>query len=434
MRVIGCVAVIDASLPGPPARFTGCGDCTPGRPAVTGTVSWKDAAMIPYPYLLRRRRKAGAATLDVGPPGQRMTVVSGPAGARLFYDAALMRRRGAIPLPLRRVLFGVGAIHGLDGDDHRHRKALFLELLTPAAAREVAALAAPRWAARAGDPVDPARLFDEAVDVHAAAILEWTGVLASDTYPQLHRDLVAMVDGFGTLGPRYVRAYRARQRSERWARDVIRAVREGRIVAPDTPLAAIAGYRGRDGRPLPARVAGVELLNVVRPTVAVAYFVAFAADALAAHPQLRERLANGGDDVLEAFAHELRRYYPFVPMLAAKTRCPISVDGRRVRRGRRVLLDVYGTLHDPAVWDEPERFDLDRFLGPDGVVEPDPYAFLPQGGGDPVTGHRCPGEREAVELVKTAVLHLVTERPPVRSREGYPLDRLPTRPLTGVRP
>src|SRR4051812_35089950 len=340
--------------------------------------------MIPYPYLLRRRRKAGAATIDVGPPGQRMTVLAGPAGARLFYDETLMRRRGAIPLPLRRVLFGVGAIHGLDDADHKHRKALFLDLLTHDAAREVAALAAPRWQQRAGDEVDPARLFDEAVDVHAAAILEWTGVLASETYPELHRDLIDMGDGFGAFGPRYVKAYRARRRSERWARDVIRGVRTGRIQVPGTPLEAIAGYRGRDGEPLPARIAGVELLNVVRPTVAVAYFVSFAADALAAHPELRDRLAGGGDDVAEAFAHELRRYYPFVPALAAKTRCPVSLEGRRVRRGRRVLLDVYGTLHDPAVWAEPERFDLDRFLG----VEPDEYAFIPQGGGDPATGHR----------------------------------------------
>jgi len=386
--------------------------------------------VIPYPYLLRRRRKAGTDTLDVGPPGQRMTVVAGPAGARVFYDETLMRRRGAIPLPLRRVLFGVGAIHGLDGADHKQRKALFLSLLTPAAAREIAALAAPRWQERAGDEVDPARLFDEAVDVHSAAILEWTGVLASETYPELHRDLIAMVDGFGTLGPRYVKAYKARRRSERWARDLIRAVRRGRVEVLGTPLAAIAGYRGRDGAPLPARVAGVELLNVIRPTVAVAYFVAFAADALAAHPELRGRLAEGGDDVLEAFAHELRRYYPFVPVLPAKARCPVSLEGRRVRRGGRVLLDVYGTLHDPTVWVDPERFDLERFLG----VDPDPFAFVPQGGGDPRTGHRCPGERVAVELIKVAAAHLVTNRPPVRSREGYPLDRMPTRPLAGVRP
>lgn len=386
--------------------------------------------MIPYPYLLRRRRRAGRNPMDAGPPGRRTTVVAGPAGARLFYDETLLRRRGAIPLPLRRVLFGVGAIHGLDGADHKHRKALFVELLTPDAARQVAELAAPRWRERAGDEVEPARLFDEAVDVHSAAILEWTGVLASETYPELHRDLIDMVDGFGTLGPRYLRAYRARRRSERWAKGVIGGVRSGRIQVPGTPLEAIAGYRGRDGRPLPDRVAGVELLNVVRPTVAVAYFIAFAADALAAQPDLRARLAAGGDDVLEAFAHELRRYYPFVPALAAKTRCPVSVEGRRLRRGRRVLLDVYGTLHDPDVWSHPERFDLDRFLG----VDPDPYAFIPQGGGDPATGHRCPGERVAVELIKAAARHLVSDRPPVRARQGYPLDRLPTRPLAGVRP
>jgi fatty-acid peroxygenase len=361
----------------------------------------------------------------VGVPGQRMTVLSGAEGARLFYDESVMRRRGAIPLPLRRVLFGVGAVHGLDDADHKHRKRLFLELLTPAAALDVAARAEPLWRARAGRDVDPVHLFDEAVEVHAAAIAGWAGVPSDRGYPGLAQDLVAMVDGFGSLGRRYVRAYRGRHRSERWARDLVASVRDGQVPVSGTALEAIATYRGRDRELLPDRVAGVELLNVLRPTVAVAYFVAFAGDALAAHPELRERLAGAEHAALEAFAHELRRYYPFVPALAAKVRRSVAAGGRHLPRGRRVLLDVYGTLHDPAVWDQPERFDADRFAG----IDPDPFAYCPQGGGDPSTGHRCPGEGIAIELIVTATRHLLTERPPVGRRAPYPLTRMPTRPL-----
>src|SRR4051794_13923799 len=235
-----------------------------------------------YPYLLRLRRASQSAAVEIRFLGRRTTVVSGAAGARLFYDESMMRRRGAIPLPLRRVLFGVGAVHGLDDADHKHRKAMFLELLNPSAAKAVAELANERWRERAGGAVDPAAMFDEAVEVHAPAICEWAGILAGETYPGLNRDLIQMVDGFGSVGRRYVQAYRARRRSERWARDLVTRVREGRVVVPGTPLETIATYRGRDGELLPARVAGVELLNVLRPTVAVAYFVAFAADALAA--------------------------------------------------------------------------------------------------------------------------------------------------------
>src|SRR3954454_2151438 len=172
--------------------------------------------MIPYPYLLRRRQKAGVAPIDVGPPGQRMTVLAGPAGARLFYDETLMRRRGAIPFPVRRVLFGLGAVHGLDDADHKHRKALFVDLLTPDAAKAIAEAADARWRDRAGQEVRPAAMYGEAVEVHAAAVTEWAGIPAAETYPELDHDLAAMVDGFGSIGPRHLAARRARHRSQRW--------------------------------------------------------------------------------------------------------------------------------------------------------------------------------------------------------------------------
>jgi fatty-acid peroxygenase len=112
-------------------------------------------------------------------------------------------------------------------------------------------------------------------------------------------------------------------------------------------------------------------------------------------------------------------------MLAARVRTPITYQGRLVPRGRRVILDVYGTLHDRNLWHEPERFDLGRFRG----LDPDPYVFIPQGGGDPVTGHRCPGERLAIELIKSAARHLVETAPPARSPVHIPMNRFPTRPM-----
>jgi fatty-acid peroxygenase len=379
-----------------------------------------------YPYLLDLRRQAEATSVDLRLLGQRTTVLSGPDGARLFYDESVMRRRGAIPRPLRHTLFGLGAVHGLDDADHKHRKALFVDLLTPAAAKAIAEAADAGWRERAGQQVEPAAMYDEAVQVHAAAVTEWAGIPVGQTYPKLPRDLAAMVDGFGSIGPRHLAARRARHRSERWATGLITAVRSGELDAPGTTLDAVARYRGRDAELLSPRVAAVELLNILRPTVAVAYFVAFTADALAAQPEMRERLRSGGDELFESLAHEVRRYYPFVPMLAARVRTPSTHDGRRLRRRQRVLLDVYGTLHDPQWWDEPERFELDRFVG----VDVDPFLYIPQGGGDAASGHRCPGERVSVELIKTAARHLVDDRPPVRNYQGYPLTRFPTRPLS----
>src|SRR4051794_436966 len=63
--------------------------------------------------------------------GRRALVVRGGHGARTFYDESVVQRRGAVPAPLRNLLFGSGAVHGLDGEEHRERKALFLSAITP---------------------------------------------------------------------------------------------------------------------------------------------------------------------------------------------------------------------------------------------------------------------------------------------------------------
>ncbi|HKC29264.1 MAG TPA: cytochrome P450 [Jatrophihabitans sp.] len=380
-----------------------------------------------YSYLLDlRQRWGGYGTAEIRLLGERTTVLSGPAGVTLFYNDAIMQREGALPRPLRRTLFGDGAVHGLDGDEHRHRKAMFVHLLTPSAAEEIAATADEIWRSPARQAAhDPVAVFDEAAAVHCAAVCRWAGVPANAVDRRLGRDLAAIVDGFGSIGPRYVRARRARRRVDRWSRRLVRRARGGhRQVEPGSPLDVIANYTDRQGALLPAKVAAVELVNVLRPTVAVAYFVAFTAHALQTRPRLRDRMSRSDDAAHEAFADEVRRYYPFVPMLAARVRREVVYQGRLLPPGRRVMLDVYGNLHDPVYWDGPDGFDIERFAG----VEPDPDVYVPQGGGEVATGHRCPGERVAIELIKVAAQYLagagVTDVP-----NRIPMNRFPTRPL-----
>jgi fatty-acid peroxygenase len=106
-----------------------------------------------------------------------------------------------------------------------------------------------------------------------------------------------------------------------------------------------------------------------------------------------------------AFAHEVRRHYPFVPLLAARAREDTQVCGVALRAGERAVLDVYGTNHDPRWWSHPDTFDPGRFEG----TEPDEFAFVPQGGGDARTGHRCPGEGIATGIL-TAVVPALARR------------------------
>ncbi|MEZ4240474.1 MAG: hypothetical protein R3F59_30835 [Myxococcota bacterium] len=70
---------------------------------------------------------------------RRTICLRGRDGAALFYDGERFERRGAAPSRLKATLLGRGGVQGLDGEDHLHRKALFMGIVTPAAVRGRAA-------------------------------------------------------------------------------------------------------------------------------------------------------------------------------------------------------------------------------------------------------------------------------------------------------
>jgi fatty-acid peroxygenase len=211
---------------------------------------------------------------------------------------------------------------------------------------------------------------------------------------------------------------------------VIGEIRSGRRPVPvGCPAQVVADHRDLDGELLPSRVAAVELLNLLRPTVATALYLTCVAHALEAHPGWARRLADGDGDEDLAFVEEVRRHYPFFPALIARVRHDFEWHGHRFARGRRVLLDVYGTNHDPRHWDDPAAFDPERFLG----AAPDPFGFIPQGGGDAAVHHRCPGEPITVRLMLVAVDLLVrhmTYEPDLVDK-SVDFSRLPALPAGG---
>ncbi len=111
--------------------------------------------------------------------GLRFTGVRGTDGLQFFYDEKNIRRAGAVPEPILSTLFGHGAVHTLDGDAHRHRKAMFTGLLMPpeaVAGLTVAVMKAweaerPRWA-RAEEVV----IFDASARVLTRAVTGWAGL------------------------------------------------------------------------------------------------------------------------------------------------------------------------------------------------------------------------------------------------------------------
>jgi fatty-acid peroxygenase len=400
-----------------------------------------------YAWLPDRRRAAGRDTVRTRLLGVRQTLgVEGPAGAQFVYDEDHVRRSGALPEPVVSTLFGHGSVHSLDGEAHRVRKAMFVDLLMGAGIGDLVDRVTAAWDAAAQRWPSRPRvvLMDEAARVLTRGVCDWAGVPVTDEeVPALARDLTTLVDGFATAAPRHWRARRVRQRREAWLAGIVEEVRSGqRTAPPGSALAEVSAHRDAEGQLLEPRVAAVELLNVVRPTVAICWFVAFAAHALHRWPGNRERLRSGDEAFATAFAHEVRRYYPFAPFIGGRAPRAVEWDGERVPAGSMVLLDLFGQNHDPDLFPEPYAFRPERFLDESGaaVRRIGPWELVPHGAGDPRTGHRCPGEDITVALLAALAVRLARLEYMLPEQDlAISLRRIPARPasrvvLTAVRP
>jgi fatty-acid peroxygenase len=353
-----------------------------------------------YAWLPALWRRADGVAVHTRVMGQRAVALRGPDAVRFFYDERHVRRHTAVPEPVRGTLFGHGAVHTLDGAEHRQRKAMFLSLLmNPARVADLVNRVAAAWDEAVSSWTDRRQvvLLDEASQVLTRGVCDWAAVpLDRAEAPAVAEDLVALVDGFATFGPRHWRARRARGRLEDRLADLIGQVRTGTMTAPaGSALEAVSGQPGKDGELLEPECAAVELLNVIRPTVAVAWFVAFTGHALHRWPEHQARLREEDNGYAVALAHEVRRFYPFAPFLGGRAVTDLTWHGQPIPAGSLMLLDIYGHNHDPLLWPQPYRFQPQRFLGHD----PHPYELIPQGGGDAATGHRCPGEDVTVALL-----------------------------------
>ncbi len=410
----------------------GRGESLPRDPAVDSTLALLREG---YPFLWNRRQRLGSPVFALRLMMRDTICLSGEEGARLFYDARLFQRKNAAPIRLKRTLFGPGAVQGLDEAAHLARKAMFLSLTTEEHVDRLVAAARAEWraAAEAWPSGRDVVLHEAAGEVLVSAVCSWAGVpLARGEAAERARDIDLVLEGVGGVGPRHWRGRSARSRCDKWMAEVVRRGRAGKIRPPaGSPLATVLAYREPDGSEMPLKTAAAELFNLVRPTVAVSRFIVFAALALHEQPRCRATLAAcaADDPYGEWFAQEVRRFYPFFPFVAARVRRDFTWRGFRFRAGRRVLLDLYGTDRDPESWGDPERFRPERFRDWSGNA----FKFIPQGGGDVASGHRCPGERITVGLMKDAARWLASElRHEVPPQDlSIDLRHMPARPASG---
>lgn len=332
----------------------------------------------------------------------------GREAAEQFYSPGRFTRRDAMPVSILTLLQDEGSVMTADGEEHRRRKELFLSLMTPASMARIAELTAQHWRAavkewqRAGQIA----LFHEAHVPLCGAICDWSGLqLSRGEIRERAEEFEAMVEGTGSFGPRNWHGHRMRARTESWMRRMVEDVRSRKIqVRQGSAAEAICTFRTTGGDLLDTESAAVELINVLRPMVATARYVVFAAMALHEHPEWRERL-EASDEGLELFVDEVRRFYPFIPAMGGRVLKPFSWRDHPFAAGDWVLFDLYGTNHDERIWGDPETFRPERFRD----RAPGMYDLVSHGAGDRRVTHRCPGEWMTVEVMKTVVRLLVRE-------------------------
>uniref|UniRef100_A0A0E0M1R2 Cytochrome P450 n=1 Tax=Oryza punctata TaxID=4537 RepID=A0A0E0M1R2_ORYPU len=107
---------------------------------------------------------------------------------------------------------------------------------------------------------------------------------------------------------------------------------------------------------------------------------------------------------IDAIMKETMRVHPVAPLLAPHVaREDASVAGYDVPTGTRVLVNVWTIARDPALWDSPEEFLPERFIGSKIDVKGQNFQLLPFGSGR----RMCPGHSLGLKVIQLSLASLL---------------------------
>ncbi|SFJ98440.1 fatty-acid peroxygenase [Marinilactibacillus piezotolerans] len=392
-----------------------------------------------YLYIPNRRKAYQSDAVKTRVLGQEAILLGGEEAAELFYDEDKFKREGAAPEPAVSTLLGQGGVQQLDDEAHRHRKKMFLDLMSKERIEIWAKLvekylyiATKEWIRK-----DSINFYKESQKVLTQAACEWCGVPLKDKeIDKRTEQLISMIESPVAVSKRHIEGRIGRIKGEKWVSGLIEQVREGTLQPDeDTALYQIAWHKELDGELLDLKTAAVELLNVIRPSVAIALYFAFTALTLQQFPEEKNKLNGENPYYLHMFIQEIRRYYPFFPFNGAITRTDFIWNGYQFEKDTLTIFDFYGTNHDPRVWEDPEDFKPERFSNwHESPTDQIQFRLLAQGGGSYSAGHRCPGEWNtvrAMEIITDFLVNKIDYTVPEQD-VGFSLVNMPTTPKSGM--
>lgn len=386
-----------------------------------------------YPFIQKRIRKYQSPIVISRVFAKRTIFLSGVEEAKVFYNDKYFKRHGVAPMRVQKTLFGKRAIQGLDGKEHQKRKQQFMSLLTPEYEKKLVNLCVLNLERKAKEweKKESIKLFDESKKVLFLSVCEWTAVpYPKENEKEILEDFGYMIYSFGRIGSYYRKGKRSRKRVEHWIEQLIKAVRVGSFQVDErTPLYQMSMCKDIKGELLNIKIAARELINLLRPIIAIATYITFVAVALHENPECKEKLKKQDPLYLEMFCQEVRRYYPFSPFVGAKVIKSFRWNHCIFKKNTLVLLDLYGMMHDEKLWKQPYRFNPDRFKNRKECL----YDLMPQGGGNIQKGHRCAGDILTLKVMMAFTDYLVNniEYNLPKQDLTIPLNKIPTLPKSG---
>ncbi|KAE7999040.1 hypothetical protein FH972_003525 [Carpinus fangiana] len=107
---------------------------------------------------------------------------------------------------------------------------------------------------------------------------------------------------------------------------------------------------------------------------------------------------------IEAIAKETMRLHPVAPMLVPRlSREDCQIAGYDIPKGTRVLVNVWTIGRDPTLWENPDEFCPERFIGKAIDVKGHDYELLPFGSGR----RMCPGYSLGLKVIQSSLANLL---------------------------
>jgi cytochrome P450 len=164
---------------------------------------------------------------------------------------------------------------------------------------------------------------------------------------------------------------------------------------------------------------------------------------LSQSPEWRERVQAEADRELDgdvdgiterlvetrAVIEEAMRLYPPIAAISRAAVGPDELAGVAIKRGTMVVVAPYVLHRHQALWDDPDRFDPNRFLGK-ARDKIDRFAYLPFGVGPRICIGNSFALQEASIVVATVMRHFTLQL--ASGHAVWPVHRVTVRPSGGL--